>query len=156
MGNVDLDLAPDQIERELAELTEEDEGGKKERAKKKPKTKFVTLTKAEIEKLSERGRMEYKIELSKYKTKQLEKNYQKYKSKETETNLSSKTKKLIILGRFLQTQFANDDRRVQYLVVQSHLDQYLTQDIDRQLLGFPPLGQPIDQDPQLINQSNLA
>ena len=113
--------------------------------KKDPKTKrqFVALTKVEFEKLGRREQFEYKIGLSKYKTSQLKNDFRDYKSKQTKSTKSLETRKLIILGRFLEAQLEKrPDRKVQYMVVSSHLDQFLTDDRDRQLLGFPLLEQP--------------
>lgn len=134
-----LDLTAEQSAQELAELIEVGEA--KDNAKKEPKIEkqFVTLTKQEIDKLSKREQFEYKIELSKLKTEQLKSEYKSYKSKQTETRRSLDTKRLIIMGRFLESQFKREDRKVQYIVVADHLDRYLTKDSDRQLLGFPPL-----------------
>lgn len=156
---MNVDLTTEQIERELAESIEQSEGKvdqqesemvvcdgeAKDDVKKDPKTKrqFVALTKVEFEKLGRREQFEYKIELSKNKTEELKNEYQDYKSREIKSTRSLETKKLIILGRFLETQLhKRPDRKVQYMVVTGHLDQYLTDDRDRQLLGFPPLGQP--------------
>ncbi len=50
---------------------------------------------------------------------------------------------LISLNSSLEAQLEKrPDRKVQYMVVSNHLDQFLTDDRDRVLLGFPPLGQP--------------
>ena len=137
------DLTSEQIGNERAELIEE--GEDKDNTKKDPKTKepFVVLSKEEFDRLSRREQFEYKIELSKNKTEELKSQYRHYKSKEIKSTRSLETKKLIILGRFLETQLhKRPDRKIQYMVVTGHLDQYLTDDRDRQLLGFPPLGQP--------------
>ena len=137
------DLTSEQIGNERAELIEE--GEDKDNTKKDPKTKepFVVLSKEEFDRLSRREQFEYKIELSKNKTEELKNEYQDYKSREIKSTRSLETKKLIILGRFLETQLhKRPDRKVQYMVVTGHLDQYLTDDRDRQLLGFPPLEQP--------------
>ena len=149
------DLAPEQIEKELAELIGDGENNRQEPemvvcdvediAKKEPKIKkeFVPLSKNDFEKLSRRGQLEYKIELSKNRTEQLKKEYQDYKTKQTKADRSAETKKLIIMGRFLDTQLhKRPDRKIAYMVVKNHLDQYLTENSDRQLLGFPPLEQP--------------
>lgn len=141
------DLAPEQIERELQELIEQSEGKieGEDKGKKKPKTKesFVVLSKEEFEELTRREQFEYKIGLSKYKTSQLKNDFRDYKSKQTKSTKSLETRKLIILGRFLEAQLEKrPDRKVQYMVVSSHLDQFLTDDRDRQLLGFPLLEQP--------------
>jgi hypothetical protein len=146
------------IEQEMAELIEESEdkdnqqesgmlvdGGKHKGNKKEPKIKkpFVVLSKEEVDKLSRRGQFEYKIELSKYKTEQLKNEYKSYKSRQTETSRSLEIKRLIILGRFLETyMYKRPEHKTKYMVVEGHLDQYLTKDCDRVLLGFPPLGQP--------------
>ena len=140
------DLAPEQIERELEESIEQSEGKieGEDKGKKKPKTKesFVVLSKEEFEELTRREQFEYKIGLSKYKTSQLKNDFRDYKSKQTKSTKSLETRKLIILGRFLEAQLEKrPDRKVQYMVVSNHLDQFLTDDRDRQLLGFPPLGQ---------------
>ncbi len=157
MDNVDL--TAQQIEQDLKELIEESEDKVNQQgsemvicdsddsnsAKKDPKTKksFVALTKVEFEKLGKREQFEYKIGLSKYKTDQLKEEFKDYKSKQNKSTRSLETKKLIILGRFLETQLhKRPDRKIQYMIVNSHLDQFLTDDRDRQLLGFPPLGQP--------------
>ena len=157
MNNVDL--TPEQIEQELAELIEGSEAKDnqqesemlvdgsegKDKSPKEPKIKklFVPKSKEEIEKLSRREQFEYKIELSKSRTEELRNEYQDYKRRETKTNRSQENKRLIIMGRFLETQlYKRPDRKVQYMIVEGHLDQYLTKDSDRQLLGFPPLGQP--------------
>jgi hypothetical protein len=137
---MNVDLTSEQIEQELEELI--GEGEVKGKAKKEPKVKktFVPLSKEEIDKLSRREQYEYKIELSKFKTEHLKDEYKSYKSKQTETSRSLETKKLIIMGRFLETQLhKRPDRKVQYMVVEGHLDQYLTDDCDRLLFGFPPL-----------------
>ena len=141
------DLAPEQIERELEESIEQSEGKieGEDKGKKKPKTKesFVVLSKEEFEELTRREQFEYKIGLSKYKTSQLKNDFRDYKSKQTKSAKSLETRKLIILGRFLEAQLEKrPDRKVQYMVVSSHLDQFLTDDRDRQLLGFPLLEQP--------------
>ena len=141
------DLAPEQIERELQESIEQSEGKieGEDKGKKKPKTKesFVVLSKEEFEELTRREQFEYKIGLSKYKTSQLKNDFRDYKSKQTKSTKSLETRKLIILGRFLEAQLEKrPDRKVQYMVVSSHLDQFLTDDRDRQLLGFPLLEQP--------------
>jgi tRNA(Ile)-lysidine synthase TilS/MesJ len=158
MDNVDL--TTEQIENELAELIEgsEDknerqgsemvvnEGEAKDNVKKDPKIKkpFVPLSKKDIEKLNKREQLEYRIEQSKNKTDELKNEYRDYQQRESKATRSLETKKLIILGRFLDTQLhKRPDRKVQYMVVTGHLDQYLTDDRDRQLLGFPALG---DQD----------
>jgi hypothetical protein len=138
MDNVDL--TGEQIERELAELIEGGEG--KDKSPKEPKIKkpFVVLSKEEIDKLSRREQFEYKIELSKFKTEQLKNEYKSYKLKQTETSRSLETKRLIILGRFLETyMYKRPEHKTKYMVVAGHLDQYLTKDCDRLLFGFPPL-----------------
>jgi hypothetical protein len=135
-----VDLIPEQIEQELAELIEGSEG--KDKSPKEPKIKkpFVLLSKEEIDKLSRREQFEYKIELSKSRTEELRNEYQDYKRRETKANRSQENKRLIIMGRFLDTQMnKRPDRKVQYMVVEGHLDQYLTKDYDRLLLGFPLL-----------------
>lgn len=156
MNNVDL--TPEQIEQELAELIEGSEAKDnqqesemlvdgsegKNTASKEPKIKkpFVLLSKEEIDKLSRREQFEYKIELSKVKTEELKNEYRSYKSKQTETNRSQENKRLIIMGRFLDTyMYKRPEHKTKYMVVEGHLDQYLTKDSDRLLLGFPPLGQ---------------
>ena len=146
----DTELAQSQIDKDLAELAElekkekEKEEEKEDKDKgnepqKEPVKKFVALSKEQIAKLSGREKLEYKIKLAKHKTRQLEKDYRKYKSEQTKTDLSAETKKLILLGKFLQSQFARDDRRTQNEVFRNYLDQYLTDNSDRQLLGFPLL-----------------
>ena len=141
------DLAPEQIERELEESIEQSEGKieGEDKGKKKPKAKesFVVLSKEEFEELTRREQFEYKIGLSKYKTSQLKNDFRDYKSKQTKSTKSLETRKLIILGRFLEAQLEKrPDRKVQYMVVSNHLDQFLTDNRDRVLLGFPPLEQP--------------
>jgi hypothetical protein len=151
-----VDLTPEEIDIQLAELIEQDErkddhqesgmvvyevedkANKKEPKIKKP---FTLLSKEEIEKLSKREQFEYKIELSKVKTEELKNEYRSYKSKQTETNRSRENKRLIIMGRFLETyMYKRPEHKIKYMVVEGHLDQYLTKDCDRQLLGFPLLG----------------
>jgi hypothetical protein len=146
-------LTTEQIEQQLEELIggseakdNQQESGmlvdgseKKDKAKKEPKIKkqFVVLSKEDFEKLSKREQLEYKIGLSKNKTDQLKNEYRNYKSKQTETSRSLETKRLIIAGRFLETQMK--DRKDQYAMVKDHLDVYLTKDSDRKLFGFPSL-----------------
>ena len=141
------DLASEQIERELQGSIEQSEGKieAEDKGKKKPKTKesFVVLSKDEFEELTRREQFEYKIGLAKYKTSQLKDDFRDYKSKQTKSAKSLETRKLIILGRFLEAQLEKrPDRKVQYMVVSNHLDQFLTDNRDRQLLGFPLLEQP--------------
>jgi hypothetical protein len=140
-----------EIERELAELIGANEGKvdqqgseilvdkSQDNSKKESKVKkqFVLLSKGDFDKLSKREQFEYKIELSKNRTDELKNEYQSYKSKQTETSRSLETKRLIIAGRFLETQMK--DRKDQYAMVKDHLDAYLTKDSDRKLFGFPSL-----------------
>ena len=157
------DLTTEQIEEELAELIEtsadkidrqeseivvcDDDDDRQEsemvknKGKKDPKIKedFVPLLKADFDKLNRREQFEYKIRLAKFKTGELKKEYEDYKTSQNKAARSAETRKLIILGRFLDTQFKCPNRKVQYLVVQDHLDRYLTDDRDRLLLGFLPL-----------------
>lgn len=139
MSNVEL--TTEQIEQELTELTEEGEAeDTKSKSKTKVKEVFVPLLKEEIEKLSRREQFEYKIALSKHRTEELKNEYQGYKQRESKTSRSQENKRLIIMGRFLETQLhKRPDRKIQYMVVNSHLDQYLTKNSDRELLGFPLL-----------------
>jgi hypothetical protein len=138
----DLELTNEQIQQELDGLIDNNDNIRT--PPKEPKTKklFVPKSKEEIDKLSRREQFEYKIELSKSRTEELRNEYQDYKRRETKTDRSRENKRLIIMGRFLDTQLhKRPDRKVQYMVVAGHLDQYLTKDNDRQLLGFPPLEQ---------------
>ena len=152
-----IDLTTRKIEKELEELIGESKGevesqepemvllDVEDNAKKGPKIKkeFVPLSKDDFEKLGRRGQLAYKIELSKNRTEQLKKEYQDFKTKQTKADKSAQTKRLIIMGRFLDIQLhKRSDRKVQYMVVKNHLDQYLTENSDRQLLGFPLLEQP--------------
>jgi len=164
---MNVDLTTEQIEKELAELIERSEGkvdqqesemvvcdgdddrqesemvvcdGKaKDDVKKDPKIKkqFVHLSKEKFEKLSKREQLLYKIELSKNKTDELKSEYRDYKSKEIKANLSRENRKLIIMGRFLEAQFKN--RKDRYEMVDGHLREYLQNDSDRSLFGFPLL-----------------
>ncbi|WP_373546292.1 hypothetical protein [Chamaesiphon sp.] len=136
---MDNDLTQEQVESELAELIEKDKD--KGNAKKEPKIKkpFVPKSKEEIEKLSRREQFEYKIELSRHRTHELKNEYQNYKQRESKSTKSLETKKLIIMGRFLDTQLhKRPDRKVQYMVVTGHLDQYLTDDGDRGVFCINP------------------
>ena len=138
------DLTTEQIEKEQAELTDRQESGivvLKSKVKKDPKIikkDFIVLKKEELENLSRRQQLEYKIELSKNRTDQLKEEYRNYKTQETKNARSQETKRLIIMGRFLDNQFKREDRKVQYMIVRGHLDQYLTNDRDRELLDFSP------------------
>ena len=160
------DLTTEQIEKELAELIEtsadkidrqeseivvcdgDDDRQESEivmlkgKVKKDPKiikTELVVLKKEEFENLSRRQQLEYKIQLSKNRTDQLKEEYRNYKTQQTKNARLQETKRLIILGRFLDNQFKREDQKVPYMIVTGHLDQYLTDDRDRELLGFPPL-----------------
>ena len=138
------DLTTEQIEKEQAELIDRQESEivvLKSKVKKDPKIikkDFVVLKKEELENLSRRQQLEYKIELSKNRTDQLKEEYRNYKTQETKNARSQETKRLIIMGRFLDNQFKREDRKVQYMIVRGHLDQYLTNDRDRELLDFSP------------------
>lgn len=138
------DLTTEQIEKEQAELIDRQESEivvLKSKVKKDPeiiKKDFVVLKKEELENLSRRQQLEYKIELSKNRTDQLKEEYRNYKTQETKNARSQETKRLIIMGRFLDNQFKREDRKVQYMIVRGHLDQYLTNDRDRELLDFSP------------------
>jgi hypothetical protein len=149
MDNVEL--SSEQIQRESKELIEGDSiAGNKEKVKtpKEPKVKklFVVKSKEEIEKLSRREQYEYKIELSKSRTEELRNEYHDYKRRETKTNRSTETRQLIIWGRMIQTQVKErPDRRIAYEQLLSWMDKYLTKDRDRELLGFPPLGDSAEE-----------
>ena len=138
------DLTTEQIEKEQAELIDRQESEivvLKSKVKKDPKIikkDFIVLKKEELENLSRRQQLEYKIELSKNRTDQLKEEYRNYKTQETKNARSQETKHLIIMGRFLDNQFKREDRKVQYMIVRGHLDQYLTNDRDRELLDFSP------------------
>lgn len=138
------DLTTEQIEKEQAELIDRQESEivvLKSKVKKDPKIikkDFIVLKKEELENLSRRQQLEYKIELSKNRTDQLKEEYRNYKTQETKNARSQETKRLIIMGRFLDNQFKREDRKVQYMIVRGHLDQYLTNDRDRELLDFSP------------------
>lgn len=111
---------------------------KQEREVKVP---FAQKSKEQIEELSPREQFEYKIALSKHRTEKLKNEYQIYKQQESKANRSRENKRLIIMGRFLETfLYKRPEHETEYMVVEKHLDQYLTKDSDRELLGFPPLG----------------
>ena len=150
MDNVEL--SSEQIHQESEELIEGDSiASDKDKAKSpkepKPKKVFVPKSKEEIEKLSRREQYEYKIELSKSRTEELRNEYHDYKRRETKTNRSTETRQLIIWGRMIQTQVKErPDRRIAYEQLLSWMDKYLTKDRDRELLGFPPLGNSGDEE----------
>lgn len=155
-----IDLTAQKIERDLAELIGESKSevdwqeskmvvhDVEDNAKKEPKIKntFIPLSKEEIDKLSRRKQLEYRIELSKFKTQQLKSQYQNYKQQESKTNRSRETNRLIIMGRFLDTQLKHTDRKDQYEMIEGHLNQYLTNDSDRALFELPPLAKLEEDD----------
>ena len=151
------DLTTEQIEKEQAELIDRQESEivvLKSKVKKDPKIikkDFIVLKKEELENLSRRQQLEYKIELSKNRTDQLKEEYRNYKTQETKNARSQETKRLIIMGRFLDNQFKREDRKVQYMIVRGHLDQYLTNDRDRELLDFSPRSKS-EEDNQLTSR----
>jgi uncharacterized protein involved in type VI secretion and phage assembly len=135
-----LELSNERVQQELNEPIWDDEERQKSPQVSKTKKSFAPKTKEEIDKLSRREQYEYKIELSKFRTEELKKELREYQRRESKVNRSRENKRLIILGRFLDTQMhQRPDRKVQYMVVESHLNQYLTNDRERELLGFPPL-----------------
>lgn len=134
-----LELIDEQIQQELDELSEGDDSQGKSPQGTKTKKLFVQKTKEEIDKLSRREQYEYKIKLSKSRTEELKNELREYQQRESKASRSRETKRLIILGRFLETVKNNPDRKVQYKLIESWLDQYLTNNRDRDLLGFPRL-----------------
>jgi hypothetical protein len=107
----------------------------------KNKTVFAIKTRAEIKNLSPVEAIQYEIDLHKYEADQLRIKLMQIKQDEGKARRSAETRALIIWGRMVTTQIRDrPDRRSAYAQLESWMDQYLTKDSDRELLGFPPLG----------------
>jgi hypothetical protein len=109
---------------------------------KKLKLQFVAKTKLEIKALSPVDAIQYEIDLKKHETDQLRCQLRQIKQEEGKTRRSAETRELIIWGRMVITQVKDrPDRQTAYRQLASWMDQYLTKDSDRELLGFPLQGE---------------
>jgi hypothetical protein len=138
MESIDQDI--DQSTQDLESPNTKIDGS--ESQPKKPKIQFVTKTKLEIKALSPVDAIQYEIDLKKYETDQLRCQLRQIKQEEGKTRRSAETRELIIWGRMVKTQVKDrPDRQLAYMQLAGWMDQYLTKDSDRELLGFPPQGE---------------
>jgi hypothetical protein len=128
-------------ELELLNLQAEDSKSQSLKPKvSKTKPPFCPKTKSEIKDLSQVDAIQYEIDLRKFETEQLKNQLRQINQDEGRTRRSQEARKFIIWGKMVETQIKNrPDRQAAYLQLEDWMTQYLTNDRDRELLGFPKI-----------------
>jgi hypothetical protein len=112
----------------------------------KSKVPFCLKTKLEIKSLSPVDAIQYEIDLHKFETDKLKVQLRQINQDEGRTRRSTEVRQFIIWGRMIQSQIKDHpERQAAYRKLEDWMDQYLTKDSDRQLLGFPLLGQSVEE-----------